>query len=813
MSEAAKFLEALFGGDHGCYILLWTLGDKCSYWFSDLGCAARFVDLRADEDVYVGVALSREKHGPHHRLTLTGERPPAGIIGLWADIDIAGEGQAKPNLPPSEEDALKIPPDDLRPTVVVHSGHGLQCWWLFKEPWIFDSPEDLERAASLEARWLGLLKQRAAAHGWTIDAVQDLTRILRVPGTTNTKVPGKPVPVTIRWLDEQPEARYNPSDLAEALECTPVAARAPEVGQQARPASAPHTECEAFRVNMSDADLIEKALAAANGAKFRALFDRGDLAAYNGDSSAADMALANLLAFWTRKDAERMDRLFRRSALFRPKWDERRGATTYGERTIAEAIAHTTEVYSPGAPRAEAEDAGLRHFPFTDAGNGERLVKIHGRNIRYCHPTKTWYCWDGRLWTPDSNGRLMDFAKDIARHLYHEAAEIEDSAQRAPCAKWARQSESTEKRRAAIIAAQSEPGIPVQMSDFDTDPWLLCCLNGVLDLRTGALQPHRREDYITRMAPVEYDPEARCEEWERFLGETCGGNEEFVRFLQEAVGYSLTGDTREEKLFFVHGAGATGKSTFLEAVKATLGSYAKVADFDSFVQRREAGGVRDDIAELAGRRFIVSIEVDEGRKLAEGLVKQLTGRDTIRARFLYQGGFEFVPQGKFWLAANSAPRVRDNDAALWRRILRIPFDRVVPEDRRDPTLKARLRDTSVSGPGILAWAVKGCLRWQREGLRVPDLVKVATEEYREEMDPLKDFLADCCVLNENAWVPSADLYKHYEAWTRENRVQFPLDAKGLAERLRAHGCKDERKYVAGKQCRIWCGVGLRTQEE
>jgi putative DNA primase/helicase len=177
---------------------------------------------------------------------------------------------------------------------------------------------------------------------------------------------------------------------------------------------------------------------------------------------------------------------------------------------------------------------------------------------------------------------------------------------------------------------------------------------------------------------------------------------------------------------------------------------------------------------LAERRLVVSVEVEEGRKLAEGLVKQLTGGDTVRARHLYQNGFEFEPQFKLWLAANHQPKVRYNDDAIWRRIRRIPFDHVMPKEKHDPSIKARLKNVRASGPAILAWAVEGCLRWREEGLGAPPVVEEATEAYRLDMDPLKDFLADCCVLSSTASVAAADLRRAYDAYCRERGDQRPL---------------------------------------
>jgi putative DNA primase/helicase len=402
----------------------------------------------------------------------------------------------------------------------------------------------------------------------------------------------------------------------------------------------------------------------------------------------------------------------------------------------------------------------------------------------------------------------MHFAKCIARSLYEEASQIEDEGMRKACAAFARKCESTDRKRAALVSTQSEPGIPVLPEDFDKDPFLFNCFNGTIDLRTGEVVDHRRQDMITALAPVQYSTTARSALWERFLDEATDGNQELQEFLQRAVGYSLTGSVSEEKLFFVHGPGGSGKSTFLETIKTVLGDYAKTADFESFVARSQSGGVRDDIAELAGRRFVVSIEVDEGKKLAEGLTKLLTGGDTVRARFLYQEGFEFLPQFKLWLAANHAPKVKHDDSAMWRRILRIPFEHVIPKERRDPSVKARLKDVRESGPAILAWAVEGCLRWREEGLGIPAVVEDATEQYRLDMDPLRDFFADCCLFSETAWTTAKDLRKAYEGYCREHGEKHPLAPNEFAADLRARSCESDHRRAGN----VWLGIGLLGED-
>ena len=277
---------------------------------------------------------------------------------------------------------------------------------------------------------------------------------------------------------------------------------------------------------------------------------------------------------------------------------------------------------------------------------------------------------------------MLRLAKDTVTSIYSEAAEAPDEKTRTELATWALRSEAVERIKAMLSLAESEPDIPVEPKCLDADPMLLNCDNGTVDLHTGKLREHRRQDLITKLALVIYDLDARSDLWDEFLSEATGGDDALVIFLQRAAGYSLTGDTSEEVLFFIHGPQAAGKSTFVEAIKTVLGGYATTADFEAFLSRREVGGPRNDIARLAGSRFVASIEVDEGKKLAEGLVKMLTGGDTVTARKLYQEAFEFRPTFKLWLAANHTPRVREDDEAMWRRILTVPFIHTVPKGQR-----------------------------------------------------------------------------------------------------------------------------------
>jgi putative DNA primase/helicase len=372
-----------------------------------------------------------------------------------------------------------------------------------------------------------------------------------------------------------------------------------------------------------------------------------------------------------------------------------------------------------------------------------------------------------------------------------------------------------------LQAATSVEPIAVYGSQFDTNCWLLNCLNGTVDLKTGELRPHDPDDMLTKLAPVHYDPQARLKLWDDFLSAATNGSAGLVEFLQIAMGYGATGSTAEEKLFFIHGPTASGKSTFLEAIKATLGDYAQTANFETFLQRRQIGTARNDIAKLNGARVVVSIEVEEGKRLAEGLVKMLTGGDTVSARFLYKEEFEFVPQFKLWLAANDAPRVKDNDEAMWRRILRVPFEHEIPKQDRDPKVKATLRRNEVVGPAILAWIVQGCLKWQLKGLDVPEIIEESTEEYRQSQDPLRDFFEDECEFDPSAYVPVVELRSAYEQWARDNGARYTLGPREFNKRLESKGCERTAKRIQNefgteKPVKCWRGITLRsnpTREE
>jgi putative DNA primase/helicase len=368
----------------------------------------------------------------------------------------------------------------------------------------------------------------------------------------------------------------------------------------------------------------------------------------------------------------------------------------------------------------------------------------------------------------------------------------------------AQRSEAESKIRAMIRSAESEPEVVTTPKHLDTNPWLLNVKNGTVDLSTGQLRSHQREDLITKLAPVEYVPGARSGWWENFLNRVVP-DPDVRAFLQRAVGYSLTARTDDEVLFMIQGPGATGKTTFIEGIKAVLGDYAVTTDPDTFLKRSGDGGIRNDLARLAGARFVSSVEVDHGKRLAESLVKRVTGADTLSPRFLYREHFEFTPRFKLWLAANFRPQVTAHDSALWRRILLIPFKVVIAERARKPEVKRRLREDPGVRSAILAWAVQGCLVWQKQGLQVPDVIRMYTRQYRRENDVFQRWLDERAVLKADAVTGAGMLRRSHEAWAQANGLE-PVPVQIWGQRLRSAGCK-EGKTNKGTS-RVWRGIGL-----
>jgi putative DNA primase/helicase len=440
-------------------------------------------------------------------------------------------------------------------------------------------------------------------------------------------------------------------------------------------------------------------------------------------------------------------------------------------------------------------------LPYSDYTNALAFVAAHGGTLRYCYPWKAWLVWTGSHWQRDTSGEVMRLAKQTIKRLARRVEHLEDEKKIAALMAHIKSSLSTAKLKAMLESAQSEPGIAVQPDELDRDIWLLNCTNGTLDLRTGALRPHAQDDLLTKCLPFPYEPARECPQWLHFLEKAMHGSAELIAFIQKALGYSLTGSTREQCFFLLHGPTKTGKSTFATIAKALLGPYGTQAEMSAFLHKdRET--VRNDLADLAGMRLVCAIETDEGKRLAEALIKQLTGgTDTIKARFLFEEYFEYRPQFKIFLATNHKPKVTAADDAVWERIRLIPFTVQIPKDERDKQLEEKLR---AELPGILAWAVRGCQTWQHaDGLGEPTAVVEATQQYRDEMDDIGQFLDTCLVGDPAIYKTQATvLFKAYQQWGGKQCETQHAFGKALGDR----GHESKRRGSGY----FWLGIGLHA---
>ncbi|UCE62338.1 MAG: primase C-terminal domain-containing protein [Phycisphaerales bacterium] len=433
----------------------------------------------------------------------------------------------------------------------------------------------------------------------------------------------------------------------------------------------------------------------------------------------------------------------------------------------------------------------------TEMGFGERMAATCAERLRF-NTQYGWLAWTGTHWRRDDIGAAETLAKDTVRSAYAELANLDDAA-RTSAFRALRGLERANSVRGILKQAESESALRVSTDKLDQKNYLFNCLNGTFDLGTHTFRKHRQSDLLTKCADVVYDPEATAPRWLRFLQEILGGDDSLIAFMQRTIGYTLTGETGEQCLFLLHGCGANGKSTLLGVLQAMLGDYATQASAETFMAKR-GDIVRNDIARLAGVRCVAAIESEEGRRLAESLVKQLTGQDRIVARFLFREHFEFSPEFKLYLAANHKPTIRGQDLAIWRRIRLVPFDVVIPEDQRDPRLPETLKGEL---PGILNWAIEGCRAWQDGGLAAPDVVKAATGEYKNEQDIVAQFIADACEVASHVKTSSKALYDTYRQWAGER----PMSRTAFGRRLTDRGFSKGK--VTGQ--RGWLGIQAREE--
>lgn len=434
---------------------------------------------------------------------------------------------------------------------------------------------------------------------------------------------------------------------------------------------------------------------------------------------------------------------------------------------------------------------------FTDVGNAQRLIDRYGDDLKYVQELG-WLCWDGKVWQRDELKARKKMI-EVSRAIYSEAATFADRSEQNAAVEHAKKSQQAQRIQSALYLAQ--PDLAANAKDFDQMPWWVSVNNGSINLKVGEISQHDRNHLNTRLIHSDYSATAKCPTWLTFL-ERVQPDPEMRQFLQRAIGYSLTGDTGEQCLFFLYGMGRNGKSVVIETLAELMGSYHTATRIES-LSGKGAGGIPNDIAALAGARYVTVSETPEGAKLNESLVKDLTGGDTITARFLRHEFFSFRPQFKLWVRGNHKPQIRGTDDGIWRRLMLIPFNVQIPESEVDSSLPERLRGEL---PGILNWAIEGCLAWQREGLKPPQSVKDALAEYRREMDILGDFISACCVISDGAVIESTALYNRYRKWCG-------MVGHLAVSQMRFGLSLGERGFVKEKSGTVkWKGIGLPGNE-
>ncbi|KXO14530.1 nucleoside triphosphatase, D5 family [Clostridiales bacterium KA00134] len=572
-----------------------------------------------------------------------------------------------------------------------------------------------------------------------------------------------------------------------------------------------------FKSYLSDEEVIEKASNAKNNEKFLNLW-AGNIKAYPS-SSEADLALTSILAFYAGGDVEQIDRLFRQSELFRDKWDENRGGKTYGEITIEKAISSLKDVYKPILkidPSIEFDlsieklkEMGLplsSKYSWTDIGAGKIFADFYKDSLRYVPERKAWYFYDDGIWIADTGSlKAMKLCMNLANLLHILALDIEDEHKRKAYVKFSNRWQARGYR--VSVLKDAEVHHPLNVSDFDKDPYLLNCTNGTLNLRTMEFYGHRSSDYLSKMADVIYDPHSLNERWNSYIDEIMSGDKEKANFLQKILGYGLTGDTRHECMAILYGMTTrNGKGTLCESILKVLGTYACASRPETLALKNKvnSSGPSEEIARLAGVRFVNIPEPGKGLPLNVAQVKSLTGNDTINARFLHENSFDFKPQFKIYINTNYLPIVNDVTVFTSGRMLIIPFDRHFTEEEQDKTLKTEFAKEEVKS-AILNWLIEGYKLLQKEGLTIPDSVKDATLKYQKESDKIAIFMEDCLEEGKDYEVRTSEVYERYRSWSLENGYYLEsmktfkqsLESKATIKRKRPKDGKHKTTVLIG----------------
>ncbi len=561
---------------------------------------------------------------------------------------------------------------------------------------------------------------------------------------------------------------------------------------------------------LDDDGVIAHASASESGDKFKALYAGNWEEGYDSQSDA-DMALVSILAFWCGNVEEQIDRIFRTSGLMRDKWDRHTGDSTYGQITIRNAVSTNSEIYTPIACSSAEDDfetlddekgsevltfdPDLSHITLTieemqphtkpryqrdEIGIGYAFADYFKPIARFDRERGIWYVYDGKVWQPDENAlAVAELAKILADRLYTFALQITDEDTRNRYIKRVQKLQMRKNRRTMIEDAKSV--YPVSHTIFDRNTDLFNCQNGTLNLTTGEFRPHDPADFLTMLSGVTYDPDAACPRWEQFISEVMCNDADLALYLQKALGYALTGDTSLECLFILYGATSrNGKGTTMETFLKIMGDYGKTSNPEMLSTKFgniNASGPSEEIARLAGVRFVNISEPEKKITFNAALVKRMTGNDTLNARFLHENSFDFRPNFKIFINTNYKPSVSDMTLFYSNRLKLIPFKRHFEEHEQDKGLKAFFAEEQ-SQSAIFNWCYAGYKLFRKQGLDDPTAVTEATKEYQDESDRIGQFVDAWLEEGEAFEERTSAVYNIYGQWCekygyrKENSTNF-----------------------------------------
>lgn len=480
-----------------------------------------------------------------------------------------------------------------------------------------------------------------------------------------------------------------------------------------------------------------------------------------------------------------------------------RNAIARAKKKIGHRISKGDEKASNELLELLKNESTIREFNQSDSGNAELLVHLNGAIIRYNHTVGKWYIWNGNYWQSDDGNMINEYAKKSAKYRQQQAITINDTSKKKKEMDFAIRSEDHHKIIACINSAKTIEIVSTKADDWNVDLLSLQCENGLLLLGGNVKFVKGKADYmISKSTRIKYDPEEKCPLWEKAISEIFSGDEEMVSYFQRCVGYTLTGQTDEQKFFLLFGTGANGKSVIFEILRDLLGDYAINTRFDTF--ERKYNKQSNEIARLHNYRLVTANESGDTKKLDSELLKEVTGGDRVTGRFLYEESFDFSPQFKLWLASNSLPTVTDTSFGFWRRVQILVLSEVFINKRADlhlvDTLKSELS-------GILNWAIYGFEQYAEQGLNPPKKVTNAVDEYRSDSDIVSKFVAECVIESKDNIITAKSLYQYFENWHNENYSGKPISQIMFGKRMGTIGHKSEK--IGGKMKYI----GIKVNNE